>query len=134
VPGLDSKTQIALTNDGPRLDSRRETLRFVLCILLLVVRGGQASETSKGWSAWLSEGQALSDTGSYSAAAHAFREALAIAARSTIDDRHLVILHDALAGAYAEAGQFAQAEAEYRRALALVEKAEGQGSPNTHSC
>lgn len=40
----------------------------------------------------------------------------------------MVVLHDALAGAYAEAGQFAEAEGEYRRALALVEKAEGQGS------
>jgi tetratricopeptide (TPR) repeat protein len=105
-------------------------MRFVLCILLLAVQSGQASETPKGWSDWLSEGQSLSHTGNYSAAAHAFREALAIAARSTIDDRQLVILHNALAGACAQAGQFVEAEAEYRRALALVEKAEGQGSRN----
>jgi len=51
-------------------------MRFVLCILLLAVRSSQAGETSKGWRAWLSEGQALRDTGSYSAAAHAFREAV----------------------------------------------------------
>ena len=103
-------------------------MRFVLCILLLAVRSGQASETSKGWSDWLSEGLALSQTGKYSAAAHAFREALAIAERSAIDERQIVELHDALAGAYAEAGQFAESESEYRRALALVEKGEGQGS------
>jgi len=103
-------------------------MRFVLCILLLAVRSGQASETSKGWSDWLSEGQALTHTGSYSAAAHAFREALAIAARSAIDDRQIVELHDALAVAYAELGQFAEAEGEYRRALSLVEKADDQGS------
>ena len=30
-------------------------MRFVVCILLLAVRSGQASETSKGWSDWLSE-------------------------------------------------------------------------------
>jgi len=34
-------------------------MRFVLWILLLAVRSGQASETSKGWSDWLSEGKAL---------------------------------------------------------------------------
>jgi tetratricopeptide (TPR) repeat protein len=106
-------------------------MRFALCIFLLVVRSGQAGETSKGWSDWLSEGQSLSQTGNYSAAAHAFREALAIATRSAaIDNRQLVILHDALAGAYAEGGQFAEAEAEYRRSLALVEKTEGKGSLN----
>ena len=103
-------------------------MRFVLCIFLLAVRSGQASETSKGWSDWLSEGQVLSQTGNYSAAAHAFREALAIAERSAIDDRQMVVLHNALAVAYAEMGQFAEAEGEYRRALALVEKDEGQGS------
>jgi tetratricopeptide (TPR) repeat protein len=103
-------------------------MRFVLCILLLAVRSGHASETSKGWSDWLSEAKALRNTGNYSAAAHAFREALATAAHSNIDERQLVVLHDALAGAYAEAGQFAEAEGEYRRALALVEKAEGQDS------
>jgi len=103
-------------------------MQFVLCMLLLVVRSGQANETSKGWSDWLSEGQALSHTGNYSAAAHAFREALAIAERLQINDRRLVELHYSLALAYAEMGQFVEAEGEYRRALSLVEKAEGQGS------
>ncbi len=105
-------------------------MRFVLCILLLAVQSGHASEKSKGWSDWLSEGRALSYTGSYPTAAHAFREALAIAAPSMIEDRKLAVIHDALAGAYAQTGQFAEAEAEYRRALNLVEKAEGQGSRN----
>jgi len=53
-------------------------MRFVLCILLLAIRSRQASDRSKGWTDWLSEGQALSQTGTYSAAAHAFREALAL--------------------------------------------------------
>jgi tetratricopeptide (TPR) repeat protein len=113
---------------GRLLDWEEKDIRFVLCILLLAVRSGQASETSQGWSAWLTEGQSLSHKGNYSAAAHAFREALATAAHSNINERQLVVLHDALAGAYPEAGQFAESEGEYRRALALVEKAEGQGS------
>jgi hypothetical protein len=49
-------------------------MQFVLCILLLAVRSGQASETPKGWSDWVSEGQALSNAGRYSTAAHAFRK------------------------------------------------------------
>ncbi len=105
-------------------------MRFVLLVLLLAVRSSQASETSKGWSDWLSEGESLSHKGNYSAAAHAFREALAIAERMQINDRRLVELHYALAVAYAEAGQFAESESEYRRALALVGKVEGQASLN----
>jgi tetratricopeptide (TPR) repeat protein len=105
-------------------------MRLVFCILLLAVRSGQSRETPKGWSDWLSEGQTLSHTGNYSAAAHAFREALATAERLRIDDRRLVELHYALAVAYAEAGQFAESEGEYRHALALVVKVEGQASLN----
>jgi hypothetical protein len=77
-------------------------MRLVLCILLLAVRS-QAIDTQKGWSDWLSEGQAFRDAGNYSAAARAFREALTIAERSNVSDRELVVLEDALAGAYAEA-------------------------------
>jgi tetratricopeptide (TPR) repeat protein len=96
-------------------------------ILLLAVRG-QAIDTQKGWSDWLSEGQAFRDAGDYSAAAHAFREALTIAERSSVSDAQLISLDDALAETYAEAGQFAESEAAYRRALSLVEKNEGQAS------
>jgi tetratricopeptide (TPR) repeat protein len=105
-------------------------MRLVLFIILLGVGSCHASETSKGWSAWLSEGKALYASGNYSAAAHAFREALSIAVRSDVTDRQLTELHDALAGVYAEAGQFAESEGEYRCALALVEKAEGRRSLN----
>ncbi len=103
-------------------------MRFVLCILLLAAWSSPASEPSKGWSAWLSEGQALRDAGDYSAAAHAFLEALTIAERSSVSDPQLIALDDALAETYAEAGQFAESEAAYRCALSLVEKNEGQAS------
>jgi tetratricopeptide (TPR) repeat protein len=110
------------------LDSEEKDMRFVLCILLLAAWSSQASEPSKGWSAWLSEGQALRDAGDYSAAAHTFREALTIAERSSVSDPQLIALDDALAETYAEAGQFAESEAAYRRALSLVAKTEGQAS------
>jgi tetratricopeptide (TPR) repeat protein len=53
-----------------------------------------------------------------------------IAVRSDVTNRQLTELHDALAGVYAEAGQFAESEGEYRYALALVEKTAGRRSLN----
>jgi tetratricopeptide (TPR) repeat protein len=96
--------------------------------LLLLAVPSQASGAQKGWSDWLSEGQSLRDAGDYSAAAHAFREALTIAERSSVRDAQLIALDAALAETYAEAGQFAESVAAYRRALSLVEKDEGQAS------
>jgi tetratricopeptide (TPR) repeat protein len=105
-------------------------MRIASLIILLAVRGCHADEPSKGWSEWLNEGEALRSSGSYPAAAHAFREALGIAVRSDVTDRQLAELHSALAGAYAETGQFLESEGEYRRALALVKRTEGQVSLN----
>jgi tetratricopeptide (TPR) repeat protein len=102
-----------------------KNMRLLFGIFLLAVRSGQASDTQKRWSDWFSEGQSFRNTGNYSAAAHAFREALAVAERSAIDDRRLVELHDALAGSYADAGQFAESAHQYRNALDLVAKVEG---------
>jgi cytochrome c-type biogenesis protein CcmH/NrfG len=51
-------------------------MRFLLCIILLAVRSGQASDAPQSWSDWLSEGKALLSMGHYSAAAQAFRRAL----------------------------------------------------------
>ena len=105
-------------------------MRIVLLMILLAVRICHASEPSRGWSDWFSEGKALFASGNYSAAARAFREARSSAVRSGVADRQLTELDEALAGADAEAGQFAESEGEYRRALALVEKAEGRHSLN----
>jgi tetratricopeptide (TPR) repeat protein len=105
-------------------------MRLVLCFILLAVWSGQANDTSKEWSDLLSEGESLHKTGNYSAAAHDFRKALAIAERCTINDHQLAELHNDLGADYAEAGQFAESEGEYRRALALLEKTEGQASLN----
>ena len=71
-------------------------MRFVLFIFLLAVPS-QAIDPQKGWSDWSSEGQAFRAAGDYSAAALAFRRALAIAGPSNIGDAQLIALHDALA-------------------------------------
>ena len=102
-------------------------MRSVLFIFLLAVPS-QAIDAQKGWSDWLSEGQAFRAAGDYSGAALAFRGALTIAERSNVNDAQLIALDDDLAETYAEAGQFAESEAAYRRALGLVEKNEGQAS------
>ena len=105
-------------------------MRIALFIILLAAGSCDADEPSKGWSDWLKEGEALRRTGSYPAAAHAFREALATALGSDVTDRQLAELHFALAGADAEMGQFLESEGEYRRALALVKRREGKVSLN----
>jgi tetratricopeptide (TPR) repeat protein len=105
-------------------------MRFILCMTLCAVgiAQGQAVGDRKSWSDFLSEGKALCDSGNYSAAAEAFRHALALADESSIDHNQLTQIHDGLAGAYAEAGQYTASESEYRRTLALVESAEGTAS------
>jgi tetratricopeptide (TPR) repeat protein len=103
-------------------------VRNLLFILLWAVQSCHASEPSKEWSDWLSEGKVLRSAGNYSAAAHAFREALEIAVSSDVTGPPLIELHDALAVAYVKAGQLKDAEGEYRCELALIEKAEGRGS------
>jgi tetratricopeptide (TPR) repeat protein len=109
-------------------DTIVSTTRDVLLIIMLVVQSCHASEPSKEWSAWLSEGKALWSAGNYSAAVHAFREGLALARRSDVTRLQLVPLHQALADAYAAAGQYKDSEGEYQCTLALIEKAEGRRS------
>jgi tetratricopeptide (TPR) repeat protein len=76
----------------------------------------------------IAEGAALNSAGHYSAAAQAFRRALVVAEGATADEPTLIGIYDALASAYANAGQSAESEHEYRRALSLVEKAKGRQS------
>ena len=102
--------------------------KVALLMLLLAIKGAPASDRLKGWSDWPSEGKALRNAGDYPAAVGAFRQALAGAEGSGMGERQLVEIHDSLAAAYAEAGLFAEAGREYRRGLALVEKADGRES------
>jgi tetratricopeptide (TPR) repeat protein len=60
--------------------------------------------------------------------AQAFRRALLLAEGASAGERRLVGIYDALASAYANAGQYAEFEHEYQRALALTEKNQGRQS------
>jgi tetratricopeptide (TPR) repeat protein len=100
----------------------------VICIALLTLCSAAANNTPKAWSDWVSEGKALTRVGNFAAAAQAFRQALSLAEAANTDERKLVEIHDALASAYAEAGQYSESEHDYRNALALAKKTEGRRS------
>jgi len=80
------------------------------------------------WSDWVSEGTALNSAGNYSAAARALRQALALAEGANAPERRVIKIYEALASADANAGQYAESEHEYERALVLTEKAQGRQS------
>jgi tetratricopeptide (TPR) repeat protein len=97
-------------------------------LLLFIASPAEGNGSTREWSDWVSEGKAFIRAGNYSAAAHAFRQALALAEGANADEQKLAAILDALASADAEAGQYAESEHEYRRALALTEKMEGRQS------
>ena len=94
-------------------------------VFLLALRFGWAGDA---WSDKLAEGQALFNRGQYVAASTRFRAALAEAESAHVEVRQLIVLHDALAGSSAEAGHFAEAESEYKLAMAVLAKTEGTDS------
>jgi tetratricopeptide (TPR) repeat protein len=103
-------------------------MKAVIFLMLLSILGMDGGQPPKDWTDWVLEGKALRSAGNYLEAAQAFRNALASTASAPITDRQLIGVHDALAGAYAEAAQYAEAEHEYRRALSLAEKTQGRQS------
>jgi tetratricopeptide (TPR) repeat protein len=103
-------------------------MKPLICIALLTFWNAQASEAPKAYADWVSEGKALATAGNYPAAAQAFRQALVMAEGSDAGNRTLVGIHDALASVYAEAGQYAESEREYRHALEIVEKTQSRKS------
>jgi tetratricopeptide (TPR) repeat protein len=105
-----------------------KSLKFALCTVLFITSNVEAVDAPKGWNDWMSEGENLRSAGKYLAAVPAFQRALAIAEASERTDTKLIQALDSLAAAYAEAGQVANAEGEYRRALASLEAVQQQKS------
>jgi tetratricopeptide (TPR) repeat protein len=103
--------------------------KLAICAIILSIAWKMgAAETLKGWSEWMSEGAVLRGAGKYPAAIAAFRQALGAAEVSKETNIQLVQALDSLATAYVESGQFAEAEHQYRRALASVETVQGRKS------
>jgi tetratricopeptide (TPR) repeat protein len=102
--------------------------RLVRLALLLVVLTVHGRDMFQGLDEWFQKGKSQMVTGDYRAAIQAFRQALATANRSGVDDRTLLEIHSFLAVACSQAGQFAESEHQYRSALALEEKLQSRHS------
>jgi tetratricopeptide (TPR) repeat protein len=102
--------------------------RIGLCFLLLAARSVRAGETSSEWTDWMLQGKTFAASGRYSDAAHALRQALALAHKAQIGSTPLVELYDALGSAYGHLDHFSDAERQYRMALAVVDRSEGRDS------
>ena len=103
-------------------------MNTLMCMVMLVFSRVDASDTPKPWGEWLFEGRALMALGKYSLAAQALRQALLDAEHSNAGTRTLLGVYGDLASAYADAGEYAESEREYRRALSIAEKTEGRQS------
>jgi tetratricopeptide (TPR) repeat protein len=97
---------------------------FFLLILGLSIAYAQSHE----WTDWVSKGKMLNEAANYPEAAKAFRQALATASSSNVSDMQLAGIMSALAGAYADLGQYSDAEHEWRRAMVIVERVQGPSS------
>ena len=102
----------------------KHSVAFIaLSLRLLLASGGES------WSEWISKENVLAQAGRGKEAIEAFRKACATAVPgSNISERQYVGILNALALAYVDAGQYSQAEQEWRRAAGLVEKSEGVDS------
>ena len=102
-------------------------MRTVLLITLLAIQA-MGSDQAKTWDDWLAAGNRARDAGDYSAAIQAFQCAVALAKTAGVEDRQRIPIYDSLASTYADAGQYAESVAQYRRELALAEKITGRHS------
>lgn len=103
-------------------------MKILLCFLLLSLEASVANEVTKSWNEWAEQAWSFSKTGNYRAAAQSFQRALDAAGNAGVADGQLVRIVGCLAAAYADSGQYAESEREWRRALVLVAKTEGRES------
>jgi tetratricopeptide (TPR) repeat protein len=107
------------------------TLKFAFYTLLffvLITFQTKAVEPRKAWNEWMSDGEHLRAAGNYQAAITAFQHALALAETSEKTGAPSLQTLDSLAGTYVDAGQIANAEHEYRQALAGLKAARQKNS------
>jgi tetratricopeptide (TPR) repeat protein len=100
-------------------------LGLAVCLILGTVCNSKGAETRRAWTDWQQEGNELLSSGNFTAAVQAYRRALATGQGTQISVDQMVSLHESLAWAYSEEGQFAESECEYRQALGLVQKDKG---------
>jgi tetratricopeptide (TPR) repeat protein len=113
---------------SPGFLAQLHTVRLSICFLIVSFQVCAAFQAPKTWADWAAEGKTLIDAGDYWLAAQAFQQALAAAESCGIEDRQLAKLMGRIASAYADAGQYLEAEREWRHALAIIERTDGTES------
>jgi tetratricopeptide (TPR) repeat protein len=103
-------------------------MRVLSLIAVSVIVHSAAGQSVKSWDEWLAKGNAARDAGNYATAIQAFQSASAAAETAEIDAAHRLVIYDSLASACADAGQYAEAAAEYRKELPFVERLAGRHS------
>jgi tetratricopeptide (TPR) repeat protein len=103
-------------------------MRRILVIMFLVLHASAADRADTKEFDWGAKGAELSAIGNYSAAATAYRRALADDEAKGIEDQRTISIHDALAMCYTQMGQFANARSESHSALALLDRIDGHNS------
>ena len=104
----------------------RKRVLFVLTVVLTVLPVvAQPDE----WRLRMDEGAAAEIAGDYAKGVAAYRVAAEIAERFDRGDKRRVAASNALANMYDAMGQFADAEAQYRRALKAAAESAGKSSP-----
>jgi hypothetical protein len=83
-------------------------IKLAIYLLLFVTPCLQANGVAKDWRECMSDGAAQGKAGKYSEAVLSFESALRIAGDFQTGDRRLLYTIDALASAYAAAGQFTE--------------------------
>jgi tetratricopeptide (TPR) repeat protein len=97
--------------------------RFVVCLSLAAAGFAAADE----WQLRMAEGQRFRHAGRHAEAAESFRQAVKLTERSSPGSARLASALNSLALEYDNLARYPDAEANYRRALSVLEQAAGQG-------
>jgi len=93
-----------------------------------VLAGCVVAFAGEGWSDWEKRGDRLMDAGRFEDAKKAYKNALVCAEASHAGNDVIVLIRNSLVTAYAQRGEFAQAEVESRRVLDLERRLHGPQS------
>lgn len=101
---------------------------YLTLAMLLTLSPAAIAKASEDWAGLASKGEAAAIAGDYENAIRDLRSAVVAASESKAKQSETLIVIDKLAGAYADTGQFAEADRQWRRALPIAEMVYGRYS------